>query len=222
MIVQTDQALLTDEEVAQRVLLGETALFEILMRRYNQRLFRVVRGIIRDDNEAEDVVQEAYVNAYTHLDQFAGRAKLSTWLTRIAVNEALARARRGARWDQLDTDSETGATMDRLKSDEPDPERQAATGEMRATLEAAIDGLPPLYRSVLMLRDVEELSTAETAACLEASEEAVKVRLHRARLMLREKLYDTIGRQATQAFRFDGARCDRIVRGVMQRITGQA
>ncbi|MGE5358847.1 MAG: RNA polymerase sigma factor [Bacteroidales bacterium] len=218
MIVQVEHALLTDEEVARRVLLGETPLFEILMRRYNQRLFRVVRGIIRDDSEAEDVVQEAYVNAYTHLDQFAGRAKLSTWLTRIAVNEALARARRGARLDPLETGSETGDLMDTLKSRDPDPERQAVTGELRATLESAIDNLPPLYRSVMMMREVEELSTAETAECLGITEEAVKVRLHRARGMLRAKLEDLIGHEAPNAFRFDGARCDRIVRGVMERI----
>lgn len=218
MIVQAEHAVLTDEEVARRVLLGETPLFEILMRRYNQRLFRVVRGIIRDDSEAEDVVQEAYVNAYTHLDQFAGRAKLSTWLTRIAVNEALARARRGARLDPLETGSETGDLMDTLSSRDPDPERQAVTGEMRATLESAIDTLAPLYRSVLMLRDVEELSTAEAAECLGVTEETVKVRLHRARGMLREKLYDMVGQEAPQAFRFDGARCDRMVRNVMDRI----
>ncbi len=217
--------MMSDAEVVERILCGETRLFEIVMRRYNQRLFRVVRGIIRDDSEAEDVVQEAYVNAYSHLRQFAGRAKFSTWLTRIAINEALARARRDARLEQLDPadrgsgDRRDGENhMDRLKSPEPDPERQAVNGELRQALESAIDTLPPAYRSVFVMREVEELNTAETAECLDLTEEAVKVRLHRARAMLRHALMEAAGQVAPQAFRFDGARCDRIVRRVMERI----
>ncbi len=222
MIVQAEQSVMSDEEVVRRVLSGDSALFEILMRRYNQRLFRAVRGIIADDSEAEDVVQEAYVNAYVHLDQFAGRAKFSTWLTRIAVNEAIARARRGARLDQLDEwEPAAGGPMDLLGSPQPDPERQAETGELRAALEAALDTLAPLYRSVFMMREVEGMSTADTAECLGLSEENVKVRLHRGRAMLREKLLDMIGGQAPRAFRFDGARCDRMVRHVMSRIAAE-
>ncbi|HEY3383548.1 MAG TPA: RNA polymerase sigma factor [Vicinamibacterales bacterium] len=210
----------TDEQVVARVLAGETALFELLMRRYNQRLYRVARGIVRSPDEAEDVVQEAYVNAYAHLDQFANRAKFSTWLTKIAVYEALARARRQRRF--VDADTNDGDPMTTLDSKEPDPEKQALTSELRLLLEQAIDTLPPPYRSVFILREVQEMSTAETAACLDVTEDAVKMRLHRARSVLRDDLYRRAGTLLPQALPFLGPRCDRMVQVVLARIEAVA
>jgi RNA polymerase sigma-70 factor (ECF subfamily) len=205
---------MTDEAVVAAVIDGNVGLFEVLMRRYNQRLYRVARGIVRDPAEAEDVVQEAYLNAYVHLRQFANRARFSTWLTKIAVYEALARARRQSRFVGAPEDFD----MNMLKSNDPDPERQAQTAELREVLEGAIDDLPPAYRSVFILREVEQLSTTETAECLDVTEDAIKMRLHRARAMLRTDLLERVGATAPQALRFDGARCDRIVQGVMARI----
>src|SRR5690349_4969181 len=157
---------LPDEEVVRRVLQGETALFELIMRRHNQRLYRVARAILRDDAEAEDVMQQAYVNAYLHLDQFALRARFSTWLTRIATYEALARLRRRGRFQEIEDMDESGKDGAALFAQGPNPEREAYLGELRDTLEGSVDALPEAYRSVFVLRDVEGLSTAETAECL--------------------------------------------------------
>ena len=142
----TAQSELQDEEVVARVLAGETALFEILMRRYNQRLYRMSRMILRNDGEAEDVMQDAYVRAYEHLDQFAGKAAFSTWLTRIAIHEALARKRRRGRMEELDALPENGDFMSILKSSAPSPEDGTATAQARELLEQAIDHLPEAYR----------------------------------------------------------------------------
>ncbi len=207
----------SDEEVVARVLDGETALFEIIMRRYNQRLYRVAHSILRDDAEAQDVMQDAYVRAYQHLDQFAGRAKFSTWLTRIAVHEALARAHRRSRVQGLDAEP-YGGTMDPLVSKTPDPEQQASDRELVALLQSAVLALPANYRSVLVLRDIEEMSTSDTAEALDLTEENVKVRLHRARALLRRELFARAGAQRGQAFPFMGARCDRMVEAVMKRL----
>jgi RNA polymerase sigma-70 factor (ECF subfamily) len=206
----------TDEEIVERVRAGETGLFEIIMRRYNQRLYRVTMGILRNSEEAEDVMQDAYVRAYQHLDQFAGRAKFATWLTRIALHEALARAKRGARFQELDETSE--ATMDAFSTASHTPEQQASKAELLSLLEEAIAGLPVRYRSVLMMRDLEEMSTAETAECLGIREENVKVRLHRARALVRKSLYQRAGANSAAAFQFHAVRCDRVVRNVFARI----
>ena len=200
---------LSDEEVVERVLRGETALFEIVMRRYNDRLYRAARAIVGDD-EAEDVMQDAYVRAYTHLDQFAGRARFSTWLTRIAVHEALARARRAGRFVELDEDT-MGATS-------RSPEQRVGERELGRTLEAAVDGLPAAYRAAFMLRDVEGMSTAEAAECLDIPAETVKTRLHRARALVRASVESRVGAIATEAFRFHLSRCDRVVATVLARI----
>lgn len=217
-LVKAAEAL-TDEDVVERVLAGETAWFEVIMRRYNQRLFRTARSIVHDADEAEDIIQDAYVRAYQHLRQFAGRAKFSTWLTRIAVHEALARVHRRRRFEDASPEREShGDPMNDLPTNIPDPERIAATGELGRLLEQAIDALPDAYRSVFMLRDVEELSTEETAACLEITEENVKTRLHRARAMLRRDLYARAGASSPAAFSFMAARCDRVVAAVFDRI----
>jgi len=210
---------ISDDEVVRRVRAGETGLFEVVMRRYNQRLYRVARAILRDDAEAEDVTQQAYVNAYRHLDQFAGRAMFSTWLTRIAVHEAFARARRRSRFNEQETvDDWDGDSMDALTSPEPDPERQAFAGELRALIESAIEALPEHYRAVFVMRAVEGMSTAESAECLDITEETAKTRLHRARLLLRDTLYERAGIETAAAFSFEAPRCDRVVTAVFAQI----
>jgi len=203
----------SDDEIVERVLGGETALFELLMRRYNQRLYRVTRTILGDEAEAEDVTQDAYVRAFEHLDQFAGRARFSTWLTRIALHEASARLRRRGR--QIDIEE----SMPTLASPAAGPEQRAADHELGQAIEAAVDALPRVYGSVFMLREVEGLSTAETAACLDINGETVKTRLHRARALLRNHITARIGVAARETFQFAGARCDRTVAAVMARIT---
>jgi RNA polymerase sigma-70 factor (ECF subfamily) len=210
---------LQDVEVVRRVMAGETALFEILMRRYNERLYRVARAILKDDGEAEDVMQQAYVNAYMHLDQFAGRASFSTWLTKIAVYEALARARRrGAA--ELHIGVEPGE--DTIQERAPDPEHQAFATELRSLLESAVDALPEHHRVVFTLREIQGLSTAETAECLGISEESVKTRLHRARAQLRDDLFARTGATTSAAFQFHLSRCNRVVAGVFAKISAAA
>ena len=208
---------LTDDEVVRRVLDGDVALMEILMRRYNQRLFRAVRSIVKDDSQVEDIVQEAYVRAYEHLSQFEGRAKFSTWLTKIAIYEAYARLRRFDH-QNVDSISELEDKGLYMNSNERDPERQTFDGEMRLLLERAFDVLPADFKSVFMLREIEGLSTAETAECLEISEENVKTRLHRAREFLQRELCSAAGATTRTAFQFLGPRCDRVVARVMARI----
>ena len=209
---------MTDEEVVERVRAGETALFEVIMRRYNQRLYRVTRSILGNDGEAEDVTQDTYVRSYIHLDQFDGRAKFSTWLTKIAVHEALARVRKRQRLVEIDAASESMEGRMNLESKAPSPEQEMLTHTMQIVLESAVDRLPETYRSVFMLREVEEMTTAETAECLDLSEEAVKVRLHRARSFLRKDIYAQTGAATVAAFQFLGARCDRMVAAVFERI----
>jgi RNA polymerase sigma-70 factor (ECF subfamily) len=212
---------LSDEEVVRRVLAGETALFEIVMRRYNQRLYRMARAILRDDSEAEDVMQDAYVRAYEHLSQFAGRAQFSTWLTRIAIHEALGRSKKRKRTEQFGTIESSNGNCDtevNVAATALNPEEQTSAAELGKALESAILAIPDQYRLVLMMRDVEQLSTAETAAALELSEENVKVRLHRARGMVRKQLFAQAGAEAPSAFGFMGMRCDRVVARVMERI----
>lgn len=208
----------TDGEIVDRVKAGDTALYEILMRRYNQRLYRVARAILHDDAEAEDVMQDAYVRAYEHLDQFEGRAPFSGWLTRIAVNQALARLRSRKRNQQLDDAEDDGELPVNLVETSPDPEESASSAELGQLLEEALLALPEKYRTVVMLRDVEELNTSETAAALDLSEENVKIRLHRGHEMARGWLFSRVGANAKHAFPFMGGRCDRVVRLVFERL----
>ena len=210
---------LSDEEVVERVLAGEIELYEILMRRYNQRLYRVARAILADDGEAEDVMQDAYVRAYTHLGQFAGRARFATWLTRIAVYEALARARRGRRLVQIE-DLSPRKKEDSMSSTERGPEQQAIQRNLQALLETAIDALPESFRAVLVLREVEGLSTAETAGSLGISEALVKTRLHRAHAALRQDIESRSRATLASSFPFHLSRCDRVVTAVFERIRG--
>ncbi len=207
----------SDEEIVRRVLDGATALYELLMRRHNQRLYRIARGILRDDAEAEDVMQDAYVRAYQNLASFQGRAKFVTWLTRIAIHEALSRSRRRLRLQSLDIAGDSnGDIMEAAPSATRTPEQQAYDRELAAVLEKAVLSLSEEHRLVFVLRDVEGMSTEETAQCLNLTEENVKVRLHRARAGLRKKLYQAMGGTAAQCFQFHAVRCDRVVRNVFQ------
>lgn len=208
----------TDEQAVERVLAGDSSAFEIIMRRYNQRLYRVARSILRDDGEAEDVMQDAYVRAYQHLDQFEGRAKFSTWLTRIAVHEALARAQRRSRIESLDAITGPNGEVNMPDTLTRSPEAQASGREVSRLLEEAMLSLPDGYRTVIMLRDVEEMDTAEAAEVLDITEENVKVRLHRARTMLRRELYSRAGATSSASFQFPATRCDRVVKAVFERI----
>jgi RNA polymerase sigma-70 factor (ECF subfamily) len=205
---------LTDEEVVVRVRAGDTHFFEVLMRRHNQRLYRAARAILQNDADAEDAVQQTYLNAYRHLAQFEGRARFSTWLTRIAVYEALSRRRR---FHDKPLGSSDDEQIERAVSAAPDPERQTYAGELGVLLESALATLPHGYRSVFMLREVDGLNTAETAQQLCVSEGTVKTRLHRARDLLQRKLHDVT---PAEAFRFGGNRCDTMVASVMSRLSG--
>ena len=206
----------TDEDVIRQVLAGNTESFELLMRRNNERVYRAARAIVRDEHEVEDIMQQAYVNAFLHLRQFNGSARFSTWLTRIAINESLARVRHQSKHQPLrDCDggaAANGAIDGRIAPE--DPERNAIAAELRAHLESAIDTLPDRIREVVVLRAVEGLSTAEVACCLSVSEDVVKTRLLRGRAALRRVLLDRAGASLSDAFRFYRPRCDRLVQRV--------
>ena len=210
--VTVTPATLSDEEIVAKILAGEPALFEILMRRHNEQVYRAARAILRDEREAEDVLQEAYVNAYSHLAQFDGRAKFSTWLTKIAVYESLARARRRGRYESIDSSVETLMPM----TTSPDPEREAFGRELGALIESALDRLGDGYREVFMLRQVQGLSTAETAEVLGVSDDVVKTRFSRARHALQNDLLNRVGGASSEAFMFGQARCDAVVANVME------
>lgn len=206
---------LTDNDLVARVRAGERQLFELIMRRNNQRVFRAARSIVRTDDEAEDVMQAAYVNAYAHLDDFAGRSQFSTWLVRIAVHEAFARVRQHRRVERTpDIEAET-LTVEHASDD---PERTAVDRQLLAVVENAIDALPEGFRTVLVLRTIENMSVAETADILEITEETVKTRLHRARALLHERVARHADSLALQAYGFHLSRCDRVVSATMKRI----
>jgi RNA polymerase sigma-70 factor (ECF subfamily) len=212
---------MADAEIVERVRAGDVALFEVLMRRHNQRIYRAARAVMKDETEVEDVMQQAYINAYTHLDQFEQRSQFSTWLTRIALNEAFGRRKKMRAIESFMEGMDNGReeSMDTMKSSQPDPERQAYTQELHRLLEEAVDSLPDAYRTVFMLRDVEGLSTTETGEGLGLGEEAVKTRLHRARAMIRRAISARIGVQAAAAFAFHAPRCDRVVSAVLRRLS---
>jgi RNA polymerase sigma-70 factor (ECF subfamily) len=208
------EALTPDADIVSRVVAGDRDLFEVLMRRHNQRVYRAIRSILRDEAEVEDAMQQTYLLAYAHLGEFAGASSFATWLTRIAVNEALGRLRKRVHLVSIDEHREAGedGAMSRRNAT---PEESAANREAVGILERAMDRLGPMYRSVVMLRDVEQLSTGETADALGITEEAVRIRLHRARLALRETYADEVSRGGAEAFPFHAPRCDRVVAAVM-------
>lgn len=216
LLEQAKQEEWSDEEIVQRVLAGETALYELLMRRHNQRLYRVARAILRDDAEAEDVMQDAYVRAYRNLGSFEGRAKFVTWLTRIAVHEALGRSRKRSRFQSVDIGDETNGEVMKSTSTQSTPERQVYERELGVVLEKAVLSLSEDYRIVFVLRDVEGMSTEETASCLNLTQQNVKVRLHRAHAALRKQLYQSVGATTSRCLEFHAVRCDRVVSAVFR------
>ena len=208
-------------ELVARAAHGDSAAFEALMRRYNRMLFRTARAILRDDAEAEDALQEAYIQAYRALGTFRGEAELSTWLARIVANEALQRLRKHARRAEIvPLQPSADAELEQVSDTQTDkaPELGAARAEMRRLLESQIDALPDPYRAVFMLRAVEELSVEETAAVLDLEPATVRTRLFRARSMLREALAQKIDLACEDAFSFAGERCDRVVARVLARL----
>jgi RNA polymerase sigma-70 factor, ECF subfamily len=200
---------------------GEAAAFCEIMRRNNRHLFRAARSVLRDDAEAEDVVQEAYLRAFAALSSFRGEASLATWLTRIAFNEALGRRRKQRPTVALETIEampESSAQIIRFPTMTDDPERSAAQREIQKILEASIDALPEPFRLVFVMRDVEEMSVEETASYLGIRPETVKTRLHRARRLLRESLDERLASTLKDSFPFAGARCERTTEAVMARL----
>ena len=214
----------SDAELATRARCGDDLAFELIMRRHNRRLFRLARSLVGRDHEAEDVLQEAYLRAYARLDDLKSGDALAAWLARIVTNEALGRLRTTSSVVSLEefrTKTELGHDDDIDRgpaSDQPDPERLAASSELRRLLEGAVDALPEEFRTVFVLREVEGLSTAETATFLAIRPETVKTRLHRARRQLQEHLAGGLLAQAPSLFEFQGQRCDRIVSRVMNRL----
>jgi RNA polymerase sigma-70 factor (ECF subfamily) len=211
---------LSDDDVVLRVVAGDRALYELLMRRYNQRLYRAVRAILRDDSEAEDVLQDAYLAAYRGLAEFRGSARVSTWLVRIAVNKALDRRRRRVPVLAFDADREArtmdGEVASASRSD--DPERQSARREIAGLLEDAIDTLPDAFRTVYVLREIDGMSVEETAESLGLEANTVKTRLHRARALLRGRLVRDFDAAALEAFPFGAGRCDRLTDAVLRQL----
>ena len=219
-------ALRDESDLLARARRHDKAAIRTLVRHHNRRLFRVARSILKDDWEAEDAVQEAYVKAFTHLDDFQEKSKFSTWLTRIVVNEALGRLRKRRPTADLFADIDTVAASDDearivpfpLAASQPDPERAMAQTEIHALLEKAIDALPDPFRIVLVARVIEEMSVEETAEMYGLKPETVKTRLHRARALLRDDLEQKFGPMLTQTFPFDGARCDNMAERVIARL----
>jgi RNA polymerase sigma-70 factor (ECF subfamily) len=227
-----------DCDLVARALGRDDAAFEAIMRRNNRRLYRIARGILRSDHEAEDVVQETYVRAFAKLADFKGPHGLSAWLARIAVNEALGRLRRRGRVVLIEDFLKDGGAVNAsapvgefgdgkavyegspamMDTKMPNPERQAESAELRRLIEAAIDQLPDGFRAVFMLRAVEQMSIAETAALLGIRPETVKTRFHRARALMRKTMEAQVTGAAEAAFPFAGARCDRIVAKVLARL----
>lgn len=205
-----------DGELVRRILGGERELFEVIMRRYNQQLYRVIWSYLGEEEKVKDVMQTAWIKAWEKLDTFRGEARLSTWLVRIAINEALQVLRRnGGRDEDLSVTELLQSHPIKAGKDE-NPHMKAEHNDLVNKLEEAIRELPPKYRTVFVMREMEQMSTGETAELLEISRSNVKVRLHRARNMLQEHLEKITGRG--DLLEFMGARCDAMVRHVMEAI----
>jgi RNA polymerase sigma-70 factor (ECF subfamily) len=207
-----------DAELLTLMRRGEADAFAVLMRRNNRRLYRLARSIVKDDAEAEEVVQESYLRALTHLEGFKGEASLATWLARIVSNEALGRLRRRRPTVALDDVAETLVASEGAGTGQPGPEHAAARREIRFLIESAIDELPPNFRVVFMLRAVEQMSIEETAASLGIPRETVKTRFHRANRLLRQALSTQLESILDDAFPFAGARCDRMMAQVLEKL----
>jgi RNA polymerase sigma-70 factor (ECF subfamily) len=213
----------SDAELVSRVAAGDPHAFALLMRRHTRMLFRAARSILRDDSEAEDALQDAYLQAFRAIGQYRGEAKVSTWLTRIVVNEAIARSRKRAREAEVTPlFADPGLELrhgEEIMDDAADtPEHGAMRAEARVLVERSLDALPEAFRTVFMLRAVEEMNSEEVAACLGIPEATVRTRYFRARAMLRASLETQFDVALGDAFSFDGERCNRIVAAVLARI----
>jgi RNA polymerase sigma-70 factor (ECF subfamily) len=222
--LRRDDASADDQTLVERIVGGDARAFEQLMRRHNTALFRAARAILRDDADAEDVLQEAYLAAYRHLPGFRGDARLSTWLTRIVINQALGRLRARRRDDTVvelrgaveDAVPAQGEAMDDGQVESP--ETGAMREQLRRLLERKIDGLPLAFRTAFILREVEEMTIEEAAECLAIPAATVRTRVFRARALLRASLAEEMDVATGDVFAFAGARCDRIVAGVLRRL----
>jgi RNA polymerase sigma-70 factor (ECF subfamily) len=215
----------TDAELAGRLRRGDAAAFRILMQRHNQRLFRMARSILRDSADAEDAVQDAYVLAFTRIDQFRQAASLGTWLSRIVLNEAFRRLRQRKDMSGLDGHDDISGKAPIAQvipfpgaQGQTTPEEDAARAEIRRVLEHAIDTLPDMFRVVFVLREIEQMSVEETAACLDIPVGTVKTRLHRAHYLLGRSLRQQLSPNLTGVFPFAGERCSRIIARVLERL----
>lgn len=218
-----DYANLDDAALVARVQHGDRDAFRQIMRHCNQRLFRAARGVVNDDAEAEDVVQEAYVHAFEKIGSFRGESSVLTWLTRIVLNGAHSRLRQRRETVDIEEADRHASQGDRIvpfpsKFGNEDPAAAAARSQIRMLVENAIDELPEPFRIVFVLREIEGCSVEETASSLELRTETVKTRLHRARRLLRAALTDTVSASLTDAFPFLGSRCDRMTEAVLKRI----
>lgn len=202
-----------DEALVDRVLDGDAQCFELLMRRNNQRLYRAIRSLVADEDEVEELMQQAYVLAFTRLRQFARGARFSTWLLRIGVNEALQRLRRERKWPRVAPEA-----LEEEPSMQSTPEQGLARAQLNHLLEQLVDQLPDSHRSVFVLREIQQLSTTEVAELLELSSDNVKQRLSRAKAMLRAALEQRTGESLTELYPFEAPRCDRVVSAVLTRL----
>ena len=210
-----------DTELVQRTLSRDETAIRSIMQSNNRRLYRLARGVLRNDSEAEDVVQETYVRAFTHLDSFRGDSSLATWLARIAMNEALGRLRRqrpGVEWTSLPPGVLEAQIIQFPLSATSDPEKTMAQREIQVVVEHAIDNLPDAFRIVFITRVIEGMNVEETAEILGLKPETVKTRLHRARAMLRDNIEKKIGPIVMEAFPFAGKRCERLTDAVLKRL----
>lgn len=223
---QVDHAGLGEAELVRLAQAGDGEAFRAIMQRGNQRLFRVARGVVRDDGEAEDVLQEAYVRAFAAIGGFRGEAGVMTWLTRIVLNEARGRLRKRRPMvglEQIEAAQMDGAQVIPFPNafGSTSPEADAARAQIRGLIEHAVDDLPEAFRMVFIMRDIEECSIEETAANLDLRPETVKTRLHRARRLLREALDARLASTMAEAFPFMGARCERITGAVLARLKAE-
>jgi RNA polymerase sigma-70 factor, ECF subfamily len=223
--VQRAAGTLADERnLVERAKSGDQSAFRAIMEQNNQRLYRVARAVMKDDTEAEDVVQETYLRAFFNLSKFRGESSLTTWLTRIALNEALGRKRKQRAMvtlETVETAQQTSAQIIQFPAmnTETDPERSAAQNEIQRLLERAMDALPEPFRVVFVMRDVEEMSIEETAFHLGIRPQTVKTRLHWARRLLRQSLDGELASTLKEMFPFAGVRCARITEAVLSRLT---
>jgi RNA polymerase sigma-70 factor (ECF subfamily) len=221
---ETAQTLVADDDlsIARRVVAGDRAAFQLLMRRHNRRLYRLARATLRNDAEAEDALQDAYLHAYRSMSQFRGDAQLSTWLSRLVLNECFARIRRSARRQNVIPIVDAPDWVEQAEAmtshDGSAPDDALARSQVRALLERKLDALPELFRIVFVLRSIEEMTVEETAQCLNIPEATVRSRHFRARGMLRESLAQAFDLAERDVFEFGGARCDRIVERVLSKL----